>query len=391
MPATEVPSRRWPQAIAPWLGIGAAPAALTLGAAMAQRHGGAVPLPALLLGGALMAILLAAQGQLGLRRPLGDGGTLTHVAPFYLSQRSRLVLSVILALAMIGWNGFNVGLGGASLAAVTGLPGPLGAITLEALVFATSFAGARLGNRIGVLTTLCAIGLVVFCLFRLSPPVSPVTPSVGDLDATFADVAALGGYIAVFAVRAPDFTFALERRRDLWWCVGLLVIPAICVSVAGVGIWLRTGEADVVAVLARTQAVGNLFVTLAVFTPSLTTTYSGALALRSVWPRITPALGMLIVAVPGGILAAARFDNYLLPWLAVLAAVLPPLIVPMATEAFRRRRGLVARHVPVWTWMPAGAVATVLTAFGLLAAPIVGLALAAAATIIAHLGSAAWS
>lgn len=384
-------SRRWPQAVAPWLGIGAAPAALTLGAAMAQRHGGAVPILALLLGAALMAVLLGSQGQLGLRPPLGDGGTLTDVAPAYLSPRSRLVLSVILALAMIGWNGFNVGLGGASLAAVTGLPGPLGAILLEALVFAASFAGARLANRIGVLTTLCAIGLVVYCLFRLSPPTSPVTSGIGGLEMTFADVAALGGYIAVFAVRAPDFSVALERRRDLWWCIALLVVPAICVSVAGVGIWLRTGEADVVAVLASTQAVGNLFVTLAVFTPSLTTTYSGSLALRSVWPRLTPAMGMAIVAVPGGILAAARFDNYLLPWLAVLAAVLPPLIVPMATEAYRRRRGLPALPVPVWTWMPAGLVATALTALGLVAAPIVGLAIAASATAFAHLRSAVWS
>jgi purine-cytosine permease-like protein len=204
-------------------------------------------------------------------------------------------------------------------------------------------------------------------------------------------MAALGGYIAVFAVRAPDFTFALERRRDLWWCVGLLVLPAICVCLAGVGIWLRTGEADVVAVLARTQAVGNLFVTLAVFTPSLTTTYSGSLALRSVWPRLTPAIAMAVIAVPGGILAAARFDNYLLPWLAVLAAVLPPLIVPMATEAFRRRRGLPARPVPVWTWMPAGLLATALTALGVTAAPVAGLVVAAVATIIAHLRSGSWS
>lgn len=214
---------------------------------------------------------------------------------------------------------------------------------------------------------------------------------IGEVQATFADMAALGGYIAVFAVRAPDFTYALERRRDLWWCVGLLVFPAICVSLAGIGIWLRTGEADVVAVLARTQAVGNLFVTLAVFTPSLTTTYSGSLALRSVWPRLSPAVAMAIVAVPGGILAAARFDNYLLPWLAVLAAVLPPLVVPMATEAFRRRRGLKALPVPVWTWMPAGMLATALTALGVFAAPIIGLVVAAVATIIAHLRFSAWS
>ncbi|GIH06545.1 hypothetical protein Rhe02_46120 [Rhizocola hellebori] len=361
---------------------------LTLGAAMASRHGGAVPLAGLALGGLLMAALLTAQGSLGLRPPLGDGGTLTEVAPAYLSARSRVTLAVILALAMVGWNGFNVGLGGASLATVTGLPGPLGALALGALVFAVSFASPRLGNRISILTTLCAIALVAFCVSRLSPSSTPVTLSgVDSSTAIAADIAALGGYIAVFAVRAPDFTHGLARRRDLAWCVGLLVVPALCVAIAGIGIWLRTGNSDVVAVLAQSEGIaayGNLFVTLAVFTPALTTTYSGALAIRSVLPRVAPAWGMLAVAVLGGFLAVARFDTYLLPWLAILAAVLPPLIVPMATEAVRRRRGLPARIVPAWTWMPAGAVATILTALGFLAAPVAGLLLAAALTTAAH-------
>ncbi|MBM0239173.1 hypothetical protein JNW88_22210 [Micromonospora sp. ATA32] len=45
---------------------------------------------------------------------------------------------------------------------------------------------------------------------------------------------------------------------------------------------------------------------------------------------------MLAIAVPGAALAVARFDLLLLSWLSVLAATLPPLIIPMATEAWRR-------------------------------------------------------
>ncbi len=372
--------RKWTEAVGPWLGIGAAPATLTLGAAMASRNDGAVPLLTLLAGGLLMAALLAGQGMLGLRPPHGEGGTLTSVAPSYLDHRSRLLLGIVLALAMVGWNGFNVGLGGAALAALTGTPGPMGALVLGALVFVASFATPRLRNRISVVTTLCAIALVAFCVSRLSPSASPVTLR---LAAGPADVAALGGYIAVFAVRAPDFSHGLARRRDLAWCVALLVVPAVCATVAGVGIWLRTGDTDVVAVLARTQSVGNLFVTLAVFTPALTTTYSGALALRSVLPRVTTPIGMVLIAVPGTVLAAARFDHYLLPWLAVLAALLPPLVIPMATEAWRRRRGLPPKIVPLWTWIPSGIVAVVL------GAPMFGLVLAAITTVWRHRGDIA--
>jgi hypothetical protein len=383
----EAPSRRWPSAVGAWLGIGAAPAALTLGAAMADRHGGAVPLLALLVGGALMAALLAGQGVLGLRPPLGEGGTLTAIAPAYLTSAGRAVLGIVLALAMVGWNGFNVGLGGASLASVAHVPGVAGVVLLEVAVLAVSFGSPRLGNRIAVVTTLCAIGLVAFCVSRLAPAVSPVATGVDAFPTLAADVAALGGYIAVFAVRAPDFSHGLARRRDLAWCVGLLVVPAILVAVAGAGVWLRTGEADVVAVLAQAEGVaayGNLFVTAAVFAPALTTTYFGALALRGVAPRVPAAVGILLVAVPGGLLAALRFDHYLLPWLSVLAAALPPLIVPMATEAARRRRGRPPRVVPAWTWLPAGALATALTAVGVPAAPIAGLAAAVVATAAAH-------
>ncbi|MFK3980885.1 hypothetical protein ACI2K4_10970 [Micromonospora sp. NPDC050397] len=356
---------------------------------MADRHHGAVPVLAFAGGAALMALLLLGQGALGVRPPYGEGGTLTEVAPRYLGRSGRAVLSVVLGVAMIGWFGFNVGLGGASLASVTGLPGPAGALLLSGAVLAVSYASPRLGNRIAVGTTLAALGLVAVCVARLRPATAPVTLEPGGWN-TAADIAAMAGYVSVFALRAPDFSRGLASRRDLGWCVLLLVAPAVAVGVAGAGVWLRTGSTDVVAVLAGTPGVaayGNLFVAAAVFAPALTTTYSGALALRGGWPALSSTAAMLVVAVPGALLAVARFDRLLLPWLAVLAATLPPLIVPMATEAWRRRRGRPARPLPVWTWLPAGLVATAMTAAGLAVAAVTGLAIATLATA-AHIGLA---
>ncbi len=427
VPATE--PRRWPDAVGAWLGIGTAPAALVLGAAMAARHGGAVPVLGLLLGILLMAALLYGQGRLGLRPPHGDGGTLTAVAPAYLAPGSRTVLTAILAVSMIGWNGFNVGLGGASLAALLHLPGWCGAVALEALVLAVSFAPARLGNRVAIATTLCAVALVASCLVVLAPPGAPVrVAGGGGTVRALADTAALAGYVAVFAVRAPDFSAGLGRRRDLTWCVALLVGPALLSVLAGIGLWLRTGSSDVVAVLAAgpgLAAYANLFVAVGVFAAALTTTYSGTLALRGLAPRLPRALGVVAVAVPGGLLAVARFDRHLLPWLTLLAAALPALVVPMATEALRRRNGGVPwrgrggvppqrgsggvprrgrgavpprrgsgdgtarrgsndgtpRRVPPWTWLPASALAVTLTAAGWPQAPLAGLAVAAVLTL----------
>ncbi|PWR11385.1 hypothetical protein DKT68_05970 [Micromonospora acroterricola] len=357
--------RRWPAAVGAWLGIGTAPATLVLGAAMAARHGGAVPVAGLLVGGVLMAALLWGQGRIGLRRPLGAGGTLTAVLPAYLGRTSRLLLAAVLTVSMVGWNGFNVGLGGASLAALTHLPGWVGPALLE----------------VAVLTTLSAVVLVGWCLTVLPPPGAPVRVAAGGL----ADAAALIGYAAVFALRAPDFSVGLARRRDLAWCVGLLIGPALLGVLAGAELWLRTGSADVVALLATGSglaAYANLFVAVAVFAAALTTTYSGALAVRGLAPRVPARAAMLAVAVFGGVLAVARFDRLVLPWLTLLAAALPVLVVPMATEAAARRRGRPPRTVPAWCWVPPALLAVACTLAGVGVAPLLGLALAGACTVL---------
>jgi cytosine permease len=89
------------------------------------------------------------------------------------------------------------------------------------------------------------------------------------------------------------------------------------------------------------------------------------------------------VAVPGLALALLRFDLYLQPWLAVQAAILPPLIVPMAVEGARRRRGLPPRPLPLWTWVPGSVVGLVLLPF------VAGVA-AAAGIVVAVAGTGIW-
>ena len=78
----------------------------------------------------------------------------------------------------------------------------------------------------------------------------------------------------------------------------------------------------------------------------------------------------------------ARFDLYLGSWLAVLAAMFPPLLVPMAVEAVRRRRGYAPRLVSLWTWAPGSLLAIGLTFIQPAFASLPGLATAAVATTL---------
>ena len=379
------PAVRWPSRVGAWLGIGTSPAALALGAGLAERHGGAVGVLGIALGMALMAALLHGQGLIGVVPPVGDGDTLPGVAPRYLGGRTLPVLHVLMALAMVGWFGFNVGLGGAALSAVTGVPAAAGPLLLGVSVMVAAAAGLRIWNALAVVTTLCALALVGLVVARFAPPVSPVSAEVGSAAGWLADAGAFVGYVAVFGLRAPDFSHGLARRSDLRWCVGLLVVATGLVAVAGVALFLGTGTADVVGAITsgRGAVLGNALVTVAVIAATFTTLYSGSLALRPVL-SISPTAAMLVIAAPGLVLAVLRFDRLLLPWLSVLAVVLPPLLVPMAIEAARRRRDHPPRLVTVGSWLPAAVVGVVLTARGVGYAALIAQVVAVASTAVAH-------
>ena len=335
------PARTWRNAAGAFLGIGTAPGTLVLGAQVAGRHGGTLPLVVLAAGGILMCALLAAQGRRGLRPPAGENATLAELSPRYLPPLTDRAVTGLLALSMVGWFGFNVGLGGGAIAALTGLPDIAGVLALAVPIVAVLMTGGGRWNAVAVVTTLTAIALIAVVAVRLAPSSPPLTAAPGGgLTVLAADVAGYIGYVSVFAVRAPDFTVGLRGRGDLWWCVGLLVGPALAATVVGAGVAASSGSTDVVAVLAGPDGlpVANLFVAAAVIAPTLAAVHSGVFAVGRFAPRLPRRAAVLVLAVPGTVLAAVRVDRVLLAWLTLLAAVLPALIPPMTAEAVRRHR-----------------------------------------------------
>ncbi|MFE9105452.1 hypothetical protein [Actinomadura geliboluensis] len=392
--------RTWRAASGAWLGIGTAPGALVLGAQVGGRHGGALPLLVLLIGGAVMTVLLLAQGRLGLRAPAGEDAGMAELAPRYLPPVAERAFTALLAVAMVGWFGFNLGLGGAAAAALGGVPDAVGVTALAVPLVAVLIAGGGRWNAIAVVTTLTAIALIGIVAVKLAPPASPVSLARdGPPGVLAADLAGYIGYVSVFAVRAPDFTVGLRGRGDLAACVALLVVPALAASVVGAGVAAASGSTDVVAVLAGPDGLpaANLFVAASVIAPTLAAVHSGALAVRRFLPAERPDAGrpadvmarlrsrqtvaVLAIAVPGAVLAALRVDRMLLDWLTVLAAALPALVPPMAAEAARRRHGRPARPVATWIWAPGAAVAVALTVAGHAAAAPVGLLVSVAGTL----------
>lgn len=378
-------NRRWTGKTGPWLGVGASPAALVLGATVAQRYNGPIPLLSVVLGLSLMAALLWFQGIIGLTPPVGEGKTFNQVTPFYFDLLMQRILGAILAISMLGWYGFNVGLGGAALSALFNLPGWLGPVLIGIPVLVLTLKGIKIWNIVATVATISALLLVALVVVKLSARILPVTLESGRPLYMLADVAVFIGFASVFSIRAPDFSAGLDTRTDLSILVALFCGAMIGVAFAGVGVQQGTGSADLVGILAGPNglAIGNLLVALAVIAPAFTTLFSGAPALQA-----ASGLGinqsMAVITLAGLLLAVGRFDLWLRPWLVVLAAMLPPIVVAMAWEAARRRRGGRPHIVPLWTWIPGSLVAVALTIGRQAFAPLIGLALALVLTGLWH-------
>lgn len=317
--------RRWWHSAGVWLGIGASPAALVLGASLAARHEGPLPAVALIVSAGVAIALLAGQGWIGLAAPHGDGGTLGETLPGYVSQVQRVLVGWLLVAAMVGWLAFNAGLGGAAVASLMGTHHAVGVIAFALPLLGLALAGITRWNAVAVLATLSALLLVVHVATgAAADPAArmPLTPRIGDPLVALADVALVIGYVSVFSVRGPDFTAGMRGPRDLAACIALLVIPLLGVTILGALMWSSTGGSDLIAELARSR-VGTVLVALAMVAPALTAFFSGGLAMSSLMQR-SFRLGVLAMSGPGILLGALNFQQHLLPLLAVLGAALPP-------------------------------------------------------------------
>lgn len=353
---------------------------MVLGAGLAARHDGAIPALALVAGLGLAAALLAGQGALGLG---GSDRTLSTVAASLLPPVGRRGLDLVLVVAMAGWLGFNLALGGGALGALLGLGPRVGAVLYAVPVLVLAVGGLRRWNAVAVVATATGLVLAVVVTARLGAASAPLTLRLGAPVPLLASIASFVGYTSVFSVRAPDFTAGLASGAEVARCVALVIGATAATSMVGALLYLAIGTTDLVTALSGLDgfALGNALLAVAFLAGSLTAVHSGGLALAaSAGLGVRAAtLGMVVVGV---VLAVAGFAAHLLAWLTLLGAAMPPIVAPMALEGARRRSGHPPRRVPSWTWAPASALGVALTVGRVPGAALASLGVAAVATAV---------
>jgi cytosine permease len=328
----------WLRRLGPWVGIGTSPAAMMTGGGVGEGLRGAELVAALVVGVGLLAALAAGQGVLGQR----TGRTLAALTAGPLGRAgSRRTASVVMLAMMVGWFGVNVGVAGVALARLIGLPDAAGVVLFAALMVAVVSRGLGVLSWSALVAGLATTGLAVYGL-QLAFDERDATLSGGlagsDPIGFLPAVTLVIGYGAAFSLRTPDFTHDLARTRQVVWCaLAGLAVPTLLFALAGAALYAATGTWDLADVLRDlgSPTIAYLFLALGFTGSVLTNIWSGALSLADAAPRVPHRAALVAVTAAGTVLAAASFDELMLPWLTAMALAAPGLVAICAIDVAR--------------------------------------------------------
>jgi cytosine permease len=359
----------WFLRLGAWVGIGTGPGALITGATIASVTSGPLTVGAVLLGALALSTLAVANGVRA-QRHRAPAVALASVA---LGARGPWTVALLVAVGVSCWNGFYVGVASRAISGYLAVPTMIVAVFAGLVIWGVHRAGFRRWNALVALTgaAATAVALLTYAGVPVSEPVAQ--PATG-VDSMLLGAGFVVAYAAVFAVRAPDFTWDARRLRDVIYAGLTLAVTLAFFLGLGAAVYGRAGSWDFATLVNSTRypAAAVALLALSIVAPSVSGLHSGVLSLRHLtgWSERSGAMVVTGVAV---VLGALSFDLALQPFLGLLGAILPPVIATM----------LLRRHVHddwhAWAAWGAGAVvATSAWLAGLRVHVVVGTALAAA-------------
>jgi cytosine permease len=253
---------------------------------------------------------------------------------------ARYVISLLLAIACIGWFGVQAAVCGSSftsmIAAMTGFQIPAAASTIiwgiiMVLTAMFGFNAVKYLNYAAVPALILVLGYAVFAvLFRSNgievigayKPSQPMTLAAGInlVVATFA----VGGVISA------DFSRYAKNRGDVIKSNVIGVFPSgLLMLIIGASCSIVAGEYDVSKILSSLglPAFGLIALILATWTTNVTNAYSGGLAVSRIL-GIDEGRFKITTGIAGGvgvILGAAGIIDRFTAFLSIITSLIPPV------------------------------------------------------------------
>jgi hypothetical protein len=351
-----------------WIGIGTGPGVIVVGGGLAANLSLPVLLLAIPIGALALAALAVGQSVMSRRLRLPLAGRAVHAfGPGFGAG----FLNLMVALSMMGWFSFYVGISGFSLSDLFKLPGWVGPLVIAIALFILSQLGLNRWNFVVWITTLSALAVAIIALLTVGAKPASATGGGFTLSELLWGIGTVVSYGIVFAMRSSDFTWDLATDADVVKSGLAFLIPFLILLGVGVLLYQATGDWNLADILAQkpSAALGHLFLILAVISPALSGLHSASLALESISP-LRRRHSVIVMCIVGFILGATRFDHHLLWFLDWRGAILPPALVVMLAVAMLRQKP--SASAALTGWLVGAAVAIVLKAQGQLAHIIVG-------------------
>lgn len=290
---------------------------------------------------------------------------------------SRIVISFVLGVAVIGWFGVQCGVTGAAFSAILGSMGVsfpvwLGSLIWGIIMLTTAIIGYKALAYLNYIAVPALIIIVVFGVIAAInnfgietlaslQPAQPFSFLQGV-------VIAVGGF-AVGGVIAADYSrYAKNRKGSATssivgvWPMGILLLVggALMSAVAG------THDMSEVLMKLGLPVIGLVVLILATWTTNTVNAYSGGLALTNMF-NLKDNKRALTTAIAGGLgtlLAVIGILNFFIPFLMILTAGITPIAGVMIADYWIRKRGKKDNWEPVkgikWTaiaaWLAGGLV-----------------------------------
>ncbi|MBL4953488.1 cytosine permease [Neobacillus sp. YIM B02564] len=265
---------------------------------------------------------------------------------------SRTIISIILAIACLGWFGIQANVCGAALASLLAtfhitIPVPFASFLSGMVMVVSAIYGVKV---LRVLSYIAVPLLVVICVYGLFQTLT------GDQlqfiqnykpkgNMSFMDgLSVTIGSFALGAVIAGDYSQFSKKRSDVIKAAVFGIIPA-GVLMIGVGAVLTIAyqTSDITAVFLKiaTPFIGGVALILATWKTNLVNAISGGFALVNVF-NITKEKEKLAVGVAGTIgtvLAVVGILNYFTPIMSILSAMIPPVAGVMIASYWIMNKG----------------------------------------------------
>jgi cytosine permease len=287
------------------------------------------------IGYGLIVILMVLQGiqSTDLKKP-----SVKVASQVFGIQGSQKMISIILAIACLGWFGLQANVCGGAFTNFLKIYGINIPIAISSLVWGIiMLISALYGMKIlKILNYLAVPVLVVVCLYGLVASlgdnglekVVQYTPAAEGSFMTGLSLTV--GSFALGAVIAGDYSQYVKTRKDVVKAAVVGILPA-GVLMIGVGavLTIASSTADITAVFMNLgfPVLGIIALILATWTTNAVNAFSGGLALINVF-NVPKEKEKYAVGAAGGIgtlLAVLGILNYFQPIMSILSAMIPPV------------------------------------------------------------------